>query len=71
MIKNDFPKQTWFHKKVSLKVGFNFIGGTDYACNFGCNRDYICLQSWFKRGPNMPAISVFDTDHIFLRSLIF
>ena len=21
------------------------IGGTDYACNFGCNRDQICLQS--------------------------
>ena len=23
----------------------DYIGGTDYACNFGCNGDQICVQS--------------------------
>ena len=32
--------------------------GTKYACNLSLDEDQICLQSWFKRGPNMPAISV-------------
>ena len=32
--------------------------GTKYACNLDHDRDHICLQSWFKRGPNLPAISV-------------
>ena len=29
--------------------------GTIYACNLGHDRDYMCLQSWFKGRPNMPA----------------
>ena len=32
--------------------------GTKYACNLDHVGDQICLQSWFKMGPNMPAISV-------------
>ena len=32
--------------------------GTNNACNFDCDRDQICLQSWFKRRLNMPAILV-------------
>ena len=34
------------------------VKGTKYACNLDYERDQICMQSWFKRGPNMPAISV-------------
>ena len=32
--------------------------GTKYACNLSLDGDQICLQSWFKRGPDMPAMSV-------------
>ena len=32
--------------------------GTKYACNLKQDWDHICLESWFKKGPNMPAISV-------------
>ena len=32
--------------------------GTKYACNLDHVGDRICLKSWFKRGPNMPAMSV-------------
>ena len=31
---------------------------TKYACIVSYDLDQICLQSWFKRGPNMPAMSV-------------
>ena len=34
------------------------LSGAYYACNIGQGRDQICLQSWFKKGPNKPAISV-------------
>ena len=29
---------------------------TDFACNFGCNRDQICVKSWLRWRPNMPTI---------------
>ena len=32
--------------------------GDYFDCNIGQGRVQICLQSWFKRGPNIPAISV-------------
>ena len=39
-------------RAISVKVG------TKYACNFSFVGQQICLQSWFKTGPNMPSISV-------------
>ena len=32
--------------------------GTKYACNDDHNRDLICLQSQFQKGPDMLAILV-------------
>ena len=33
------------------------VKGTKYACNLDHERDHICMQSWFKRGPYMPAMT--------------
>ena len=38
--------------------------GTKYACNLDHVGDQICLQSWFKRGPNMTCNFSFDRNHI-------
>ena len=58
-VKNEIS-ESWF-----TILSWNYIychiiisGETNYACNVGCERDQICLQSWFKRGLNMPAIMV-------------
>ena len=32
--------------------------GTKYACNLDNDGDQICLQSWLRWGPDMPAILV-------------
>ena len=32
--------------------------GTKYACNLDHDGDQICLQSWLRWGPDMPAILV-------------
>ena len=32
--------------------------GTNYAGNLDYDRDQICLQSWFKRGPRLQAYLV-------------
>ena len=48
----------WSHlltPSSAVVIWYN-IGGTNYACNFGCDRDQICLQSWSRWGPNMSAI---------------
>ena len=38
--------------------------GTNYACNFSCDRDQISLQSWFKRGLTIWYFTVFYWDQI-------
>ena len=42
----------------TIMLAILVVKGTKYACNLGDERDQLCMQSWFRRGTNMPAISV-------------
>ena len=43
VIPKPTPKKEFEIRSFTLSKGF--IGRTNYACNFGCDRDQICLQS--------------------------
>ena len=55
-ISNSFKVTSHFIQGGPIMLAILVVMGNKYTCNLSQEGDQICLQSWFKRGPNMPAI---------------